>query len=240
MGRVPLMASSMELEKDRSFDSLVEQVIPAIKHEFDTVIRHLRPPPYPMRLTGRWPSAAGRCSTRRRSAARDCHGRYDGQRQRRMAGRAPRRRHRSRPARRRLGRASSRRSTPSPIAARRARSSRAGYAATPLTGVWANFPYLHNGSVPTLHHLLGPPSERPHIFEVMAARQFDRERVGQRLFGARRCRASRKRNCCGLFGGDRDWFNTAPPRSGNSGHDVWRRIRTDENRRALIEYLKTL
>ena len=31
-----------------------------------------------------------------------------------------------------------------------------GYAATPLTGVWANFPYLHNGSVPTLHHLLGP------------------------------------------------------------------------------------
>ena len=31
-----------------------------------------------------------------------------------------------------------------------------GYAATPLTGVWANYPYLHNGSVPTLHHLLGP------------------------------------------------------------------------------------
>ena len=44
------------------------------------------------------------------------------------------------------------------------------------------FPYLHNGSVPTLHHLLGPVSERPRIFEVMGARTFDRERVGQRLF----------------------------------------------------------
>ena len=40
-----------------------------------------------------------------------------------------------------------------------------GYAATPLTGVWANFPYLHNGSVPTLHDLLGPASERPKIFD---------------------------------------------------------------------------
>ena len=27
-------------------------------------------------------------------------------------------------------------------------------------------PYLHNGSVPTLHHLLGPVSERPKIFQV--------------------------------------------------------------------------
>ena len=43
-GRFPLMASSMELEKDRSFDALVETVVPAIKEEFDSVIRHLRPP----------------------------------------------------------------------------------------------------------------------------------------------------------------------------------------------------
>ena len=27
---------------------------------------------------------------------------------------------------------------------------------------------------------------------------------------------------------------------GKGGHDFWQRIRTDENRRALIEYLKTL
>ena len=57
-----------------------------------------------------------------------------------------------------------------------------GYAATPLTGVWANYPYLHNGSVPTLSHLLGPVSERPAIFHVMAAGRFDRALVGQALY----------------------------------------------------------
>src|SRR5262249_16936639 len=46
-GRVPMMASSMELEKDRPFDALVQTVIPTIKQEFDSVITHLRPPPYP-------------------------------------------------------------------------------------------------------------------------------------------------------------------------------------------------
>ena len=70
----------------------------------------------------------------------------------------------------------------SPLAAEGALVKSRGYAATPLTGVWANFPYLHNGSVPTLHHLLGPVSERPKIFHVMAARRLDRERVGQLLY----------------------------------------------------------
>ena len=41
-------------------------------------------------------------------------------------------------------------------------------------------------------------------------------------------------------GNNRDWFNSARPGCGNAGHDVWPRIRTDENRRAIIEYLKTL
>jgi len=115
-----------------------------------------------------------------------------------------------------------------------------GYAATPLTGVWANFPYLHNGSVPTLHHLLGPVSERPRIFEVMAALTLDRERMGQTLY--RRLRDGRldEDELLHRYGDDRDWFNTARPGSSNVGHDFWSRIGTDENRRALIEYLKTL
>ena len=46
-------------------------------------------------------------------------------------------------------------------------------------GVWANYPYLHNDSVPTLH-LLGPVVERPRIFSVKAAGAFDPRRVGQR------------------------------------------------------------
>ena len=117
---------------------------------------------------------------------------------------------------------------------------RDGYAATPLTGVWANFPYLHNGSVPTLHHLLGPASERPAIFEVMAARTLDRVRVGQPLFRDPRHGRLSEAELIRRFGQDRNWFNTGRPGSANTGHDFWYRIRTDANRRALIEYLKTL
>ncbi len=39
-----------------------------------------------------------------------------------------------------------------------------GYANTPLDGVWARAPYLHNGSVPTLRDLLNPAAERPQVF----------------------------------------------------------------------------
>jgi hypothetical protein len=114
-----------------------------------------------------------------------------------------------------------------------------GYAPTPLTGVWANFPYLHNGSVPTLHHLLGPVAERPRIFSVKAARHFDRDRVGQRLHDDG-WRWTSERELLRRFAASRDWFTTERPGSSNGGHDMWPRIKTDANRRALIEYLKTL
>lgn len=38
-----------------------------------------------------------------------------------------------------------------------------GYNARPLSGIWAQAPYLHNGSVPTIYHLL-VPDERPNKF----------------------------------------------------------------------------
>ncbi len=38
-----------------------------------------------------------------------------------------------------------------------------GYNATALRGVWSTAPYLHNGSVPTMHHLL-MPATRPTTF----------------------------------------------------------------------------
>ena len=106
--------------------------------------------------------------------------------------------------------------------------------------MWANYPYLHNGSVPTLWHLLGPASERPAVFEVMAARRFDRERVGQPLHASEATRGLSETALLRRFRDDRDWFVVTRPGSGNGGHDFWNRIRTDERRRALIEYLKTL
>ena len=39
-----------------------------------------------------------------------------------------------------------------------------GYANQPLDGIWARAPYLHNGSVPTLRHLLEPAKCRPKTF----------------------------------------------------------------------------
>src|SRR5262249_2341586 len=128
----------------------------------------------------------------------------------------------------------------SPLAAEGRLVASTGYAATPLTGVWANYPYLHNGSVPTLHHLLGPVEERPRLFSVKSARRFDPERDGQRLYpdeGVERWSVSE-----GLerFGADSNWFNVGRRGCGNEGHDFWSRIGSNANRRALIEYLKAL
>lgn len=51
-----------------------------------------------------------------------------------------------------------------------------GYVALPLNGVWATAPFLHNGSVPTLYHLL-IPGERPAVFSK-GRLDFDSTRVG--------------------------------------------------------------
>ena len=55
-----------------------------------------------------------------------------------------------------------------------------GYQAPPLDGIWATAPYLHNGSVPTLYHLLNS-SERPARFRRPPSTDFahyDRDKVG--------------------------------------------------------------
>ena len=238
-GGIPLMASSMELAKDRSFEALAEVVIPLIKTEFDTVVRHLRPPPYPYAIDRVLAEQGKALFYSEPIGCSHCHGVYDG------AGEVvwPAVHANVGTDRARLDVVSKsfiEAFDTSPLAVNGALVKSAGYAATPLTGVWANFPYLHNGSVPTLHHLLGPVSERPAIFEVMAARSLDRVRVGQRLFVdpkmSRLSEAALRRQ----FGSDRNWFDTRRPGSSNAGHDVWPLIKTDENRRALIEYLKTL
>lgn len=51
-----------------------------------------------------------------------------------------------------------------------------GYNARPLSGIWAQAPYLHNGSVPTLYHLL-VPEDRPIKF-VKSRLDYDTQNVG--------------------------------------------------------------
>ena len=238
-GPFPWMASSMELEKDRSFDALATIVVPKIKAEFESVIRHLRPPRYPYPIDEALAARGRELFYSQDIGCHRCHGTYDGRGNVQWPG-----------VHVDVGTDRARLEVvsgafiaafdSSPLAAEGSLVRSRGYAATPLTGVWANFPYLHNGSVPTLHHLLGPVSERPPLFEIIAARRLDRERVGQPLYADPRVGLIDRAERLQRFGGQRDWFNTARPGCANTGHDFWPEIRTDTNRRALIEYLKTL
>jgi hypothetical protein len=95
------------------------------------------------------------------------------------------------------------------------------YKARPLDGVWASAPYLHNGSVPTLHDLLLPPAERPATFRVAHA-AFDPVRVGL----SRDAAAA-------------DPFDTSRRGNGNGGH-VYGTDLDSGQRLDLVEYLKSL
>jgi hypothetical protein len=77
-GPFPLMASSMELEKDRSFDALVQFVVPTILDEFASVIRHLRPPRYPYAIDRPLAARGRELFYSTDVGCYRCHGMYDG------------------------------------------------------------------------------------------------------------------------------------------------------------------
>ncbi|WP_437931534.1 hypothetical protein WMF37_20505 [Sorangium sp. So ce291] len=104
-----------------------------------------------------------------------------------------------------------------------------GYVATPLHGIWATGPYLHNGSVPTLWHLL-TPAERPRVF-YRGLSEVDRERVGFIHDAADTTALARK----GLV----SRYDTSEPGNGNQGHTYGAELSRDD-KMALIEYMKTL
>ena len=112
----------------------------------------------------------------------------------------------------------------------------AGYQAPPLDGVWATAPYLHNGSVPTLHHLL-KSDERPRVFTRSYRTEladYDPDRVGWRVTDLTAGDASpRPRRA------PRTVYDTTKPGRSNAGHTYGDDLSPDE-RRAVIEYLKTL
>ena len=77
-GEIPLMASSMELEKDRSFDALMTTVMPRIKGQFADVIDHLRPPPYPYPIDRVLAERGKALFHSAEIGCARCHGTYDG------------------------------------------------------------------------------------------------------------------------------------------------------------------
>ena len=107
-----------------------------------------------------------------------------------------------------------------------------GYVAPPLDGVWATAPYLHNGSVPTLWHLLHPDA-RPVVWRRTAT-GYDDARVGLEveeladLPAGKLPPAERRRH-----------FDTRKPGKSAAGHDFPDALDAEE-KAAVLEYLKTL
>lgn len=129
----------------------------------------------------------------------------------------------------------------------RTRPDRQGYIAGPLDGIWARAPYLHNGSVPTLRHLLAPrnpESHRPEVF-VRGSIEYDTAGIGF---------AWDPRDAGRLIAGagPAALFDTRWDGASNRGHDrdvvvEGRALRLDwsgpehrEELEDLLEYLKTL
>jgi hypothetical protein len=110
-----------------------------------------------------------------------------------------------------------------------------GYQAPPLDGIWATAPYFHNGSVPTLEAVLDS-STRPKRFTRSFRTQeedYDQARVGWRV-----------REVPNTTPPDSDFerrkiYDTTLPGRSNAGHTYGDDLSAEE-RRDLIEYLKTL
>lgn len=99
------------------------------------------------------------------------------------------------------------------------------YKARPLEGIWATGPFLHNGSVPTLYDLLQAPDKRPVKFNV-GTRNFDAKKVGP--------------DTNPTAPGNGFVFDTTIDGNSNKGHVYGVDTLSENDRLALLEYLKSL
>lgn len=106
-----------------------------------------------------------------------------------------------------------------------------GYVAVPLDGIWLRAPYLHNGSVPTLYHLLNPDQRVPRFYRGDDV--FDAKLVGF-VFQPPEDRAKAEQ-----FLQRTTELDTTIAGNGNQGHTYGTTL-ASEDKAALIEYLKTL
>ena len=111
-----------------------------------------------------------------------------------------------------------------------------GYQAPPLEGVWATAPYFHNGSVPTVYHVLNSQA-RPKVF----TRSFGTEKEDYDIdnLGLKVTLLNHHLDTNTPARERRKIYDTTQPGRGNSGHTFGDAL-TDPERRAIIEYLKTL
>lgn len=109
-----------------------------------------------------------------------------------------------------------------------------GYIAPPLDGVWATAPYLHNGSVPTLEALLDSRKRPAFWTRSFRSDDYDPETLGWRYrslpYGKAGARNGEERKRI---------YDTRLPGYSSEGHRFGDAL-TDEERRAVLEYIKTL
>jgi hypothetical protein len=109
-----------------------------------------------------------------------------------------------------------------------------GYMPPPLDGIWATAPYLHNGSVPTVELLLNS-RKRPRYWKRvdLDSTNFDEEALGWPWVEVPYPQAQAP-------DAERKFvYDTTLWSQGNGGHYFGDHL-TDTERRAVIEYLKTL
>jgi mono/diheme cytochrome c family protein len=109
-----------------------------------------------------------------------------------------------------------------------------GYIAPPLDGVWATAPFLHNGSVPTLEALLDSTKRPTYWTRTYLSTDYDEAAAGWKFTvvdhgQAAETNASMKVRI----------YDTTLVGYGNGGHTFGDQL-TEDDRRALLEYLKTL
>jgi mono/diheme cytochrome c family protein len=107
-----------------------------------------------------------------------------------------------------------------------------GYVAPPLTGIWASAPYFHNGSVPTLWHVLHP-SERPLLWKRQTV-TYDSERVGLAFTPLEKIPSSEWD-----ISERRKYFDTRTVGKSAAGHE-YPNLLTEMEKASVLEYLKTL
>jgi len=100
------------------------------------------------------------------------------------------------------------------------------YEARVLQGIWAAAPYLHNGSVPTLAELLKPAQERLSEFKIGPA--YDIVNIGMSVEQPSTDQTLITTDCSELDSG-----------GSRCGHEFGTNLTSDE-KKALLEYLKTL
>lgn len=108
--------------------------------------------------------------------------------------------------------------------------------ARPLNGVWATAPFLHNGSVPTLYDLFLPPEDRPTTFTT-GTYEFDPVKVGYET-DAEDAPFVFDVNAA-VKDADGNVYPDQPNGNSNGGHLFGTDLSEDE-RWALVEYLKTI